>query len=251
MKTNRTVQRATDILYYVAANPNGVSIDEICAEFELPKTSAYDILVTLVQERMLTVRNGVHQLYETGMGSYLIGMSYRNANDDISLIETSLQEIAVQMDRTAFFANLSGSSVMYLLKVLPANPIITTANVGTTAPLYCTSLGKTLLAWMPEDEAEALMDGIEFNARTSFTITNVEDLRKDLELIRSRGYAVDFREYEDHMLCVSAPIYDRQGRLIGAISTSGIFRADDDFESMGEYICSKAKEISRLLGYRG
>ena len=53
MKINRTVQRAIQILSYTAAHPEGVSLDEVCGQFGLPRTSAYDILVTLVQEGML------------------------------------------------------------------------------------------------------------------------------------------------------------------------------------------------------
>ena len=73
---------------------------------------------------------------------------------------------------------------------------------------------------------------------------------ENLECIRARGYALDFREYEEHMVCASAPIYQRNGTLEGAVSISGFYRPKDDYHAVGQLIARKAAEISRLLGCR-
>lgn len=251
MKTNRTVQRAVQILSCIAAHPEGVSLDELCEQFSLPKTSAYDILVTLVQEGMLSTKSGPKQLYQIGIFAYRIGMSYPDANDTLKLISSELAELARLSSRTAFFGKLSGKEVVYLLKEVPENPIITTATVGSTAPLYCTSLGKTLLAFLPEEQSNALLSDIEIQPRTRYTLKSPEELSRDLNLIRTRGYALDFREYEEHMVCASAPVYQRNGTLEGAVSISGFYRPEDDYEKAGELIRRQAARISRLLGYQG
>lgn len=251
MKINRTVQRAIQILSHIAAHPEGVSLDELCEQFSLPKTSAYDILVTLVQEGMLSVKPGPKQLYQIGIFAYRIGMSYPDASDTLKLISAELTELAQISNRTAFFGKLSGKEVVYLLKEVPENPIITTATVGSTAPLYCTSLGKTLLAFLPEEQSDALLSDIEIQPRTRYTLKSPEELSQNLDLIRIRGYALDFREYEEHMVCASAPVYQRNGTLEGAVSISGFYRPEDNYEEVGQMICRKAAEISRLLGYQG
>ncbi len=251
MKTNRTVQRAVQILSCIAAHPEGVSLDELCEQFSLPKTSAYDILVTLVQEGMLSTKSGPKQLYQIGIFAYRIGMSYPDANDTLKLISSELAELARLSSRTAFFGKLSGKEVVYLLKEVPENPIITTATVGSTAPLYCTSLGKTLLAFLPEEQSNALLSDMEIQPRTRYTLKSPEELSRDLDLIRTRGYALDFREYEEHMVCASAPVYQRNGTLEGAVSISGFYRPEDDYEKAGELIRRQAARISRLLGYQG
>ncbi len=251
MKTNRTVQRAVQILSCIAAHPEGVSLDELCEQFSLPKTSAYDILVTLVQEGMLSTKSGPKQLYQIGIFAYRIGMSYPDANDTLKLISSELTELAHISDRTAFFGKLSGKEVVYILKEVPENPIITTATVGSTAPLYCTSLGKTLLAFLPEEQSNALLSDMEIQPRTRYTLKSPEELSRDLDLIRTRGYALDFREYEEHMVCASAPVYQRNGTLEGAVSISGFYRPEDDYEKAGELIRRQAARISRLLGYQG
>ncbi len=251
MKINRTVQRTIQILSCAAAHPEGVSLDELCEQFSLPKTSAYDILVTLVQEGMLSTKSGPKQLYQIGIFAYRIGMSYPDANDTLKLISSELTELAHISDRTAFFGKLSGKEVVYILKEVPENPIITTATVGSTAPLYCTSLGKTLLAFLPEEQSNALLSDMEIQPRTRYTLKSPEELSRDLDLIRTRGYALDFREYEEHMVCASAPVYQRNGTLEGAVSISGFYRPEDDYEKAGELIRRQAARISRLLGYQG
>lgn len=249
MKINRTVQRAVQLLSYIAAHPEGVSLDELCEQFSLPKTSAYDILVTLVQEGMLSVKPGPKQLYQIGIFSYRIGMSYPDSNDTLKLISSELIELAKTSDRTAFFGKLSGNEVVYILKEVPDNPIITTATVGSTAPLYCTSLGKTLLAFSPQEQSDLLLSNITIQPRTKYTVKNTKELSLELQKIRKRGYALDFREYEEHMVCASAPVYQRNGSLEGAVSVSGFYRPEDNYEVIGEFIRKKAAEISRILGY--
>lgn len=249
MKLNRTVQRAVEMLSYIAAHPEGVSLDQICEHFALPRTSAYDILITLVQTNMLSVKAGTRNLYQTGIGAYRIGMAYPSASDDLKLIGEALKELAKESNRTAFFGKLSGTEVLYLLKEVPENPIITTATIGSTAPLYCTSLGKTILAFLPEEQREACILAMDFQPRTDYTLRDAIALQRDLVLTRTRGYALDFREYEDHMVCVSAPVWDRDGTLLGAVSISGFYRPEENYELVGQHILSAARKISHLLGY--
>jgi len=251
LKINRTVQRSVDILSYIAAHPDGASIDELCEHFSLPRTSAYDILTTLVQCQMLSVKPGIRQSYQTGLQAYRIGMSYPDANDELKLIGNFLKELAEKADHTAFFGKHSDHEVLYILKEVPKNPIITTATVGSTAPLYCTALGKTILAFLPPEQSETLLEHLDFRPRTKRTILSPGKLKKELKCIRQRGYALDFREYEDHMVCAAAPVYNRDGLLLGAVSLSGFYRPDEDYTQTGHFIKKSAAELSKLLGFNG
>lgn len=249
MKINRTVQRSFEMLSYIAQHPEGVSIDELCLQLTIPKTSAYDILVTLVQNRMLTLCSGTRQLYRIGASAYRIGMSYPESEDELKLIGSALKEVANLSGKTAFFGQLYEDKVLYILKETPSNPIITTASVGSTAPLYCTSLGKILLAYMPEDQADHFLDSLNPVPRTGYTLTTREAVAADLALTARRGYAMDFREYEEHMVCVGAPVFRKDSTLVGAISISGFYRPEENYESAGQFINQKASELSHLLGY--
>ncbi|MDO5418088.1 MAG: IclR family transcriptional regulator [Lachnospiraceae bacterium] len=251
MKLNRTTLRSVEILKLVSKRPDGITLDEICEALELPKTSAYDIVTTLAETGMIHVTKGQRQSYTIGLTAYRIGVSYTNHMDVISTIEPVLRAYARELGKTVFYGVLTGHEVVYLCKFEPENPIITTATVGTKNPVYCTSLGKAILAFSDEDTRQQVIGRIHFRQKTERTIRSTEELNAELERVQERGYALDAREVEEHMECVGAPIFDQEGQVLGAISASSLYKPTENYEALGQNVREKALEISKLLGYMG
>ena len=251
MKLNRTTLRTVDILKLVSKRPDGITLDEICERLGLPKTSAYDIVTTLVQTGMIHVAREQKQRYHIGLTAYRIGINYTNNLDFISVIEPVLKAFAREVGKTVFFGVRSEGEIIYICKFEPENPIITTATVGSKNPLYCTSLGKAILAFEEEDVAGPVMDRLKFQQKTGRTIVSREALEAELETVRDKGYALDARELEEHMECVGAPVFGQDGTVIGAISVSSLYKPAEDYEALGRLVHKKALELSRLLGYLG
>lgn len=251
MKLNRTTQRTVEILKLVSKNPEGITLDEICSRLSLPKTSAYDIVVTLAEMGMVHVDRGQRQRYTIGLAAYRIGISYTNNSDTISVIEPELKALAREVGKTVFFGICSGSEVVYISKAEPENPIITTATVGTKNPMYCTSLGKAILAFSDEESREKLLSQMRFQAYTENTITDRAALEAQLEEVQAAGYAMDRREMEDHMQCVGAPVFGPDGQIMGAISVSSLYKPSEDYDRLGQIAAEKARELSKLLGFLG
>ena len=155
------------------------------------------------------------------------------------------------MGKTVFFGVRSDEELVYLCKSEPENPIITTATVGTKNPLYCTSLGKAILAFEEEDVRDSVIGMMTFVRKTPHTIQNRVRLVKELEEIRARGYALDARELEEHMECVGAPVFGQDGGVLGAISVSSLYKPTEDYDALGQLVKKKAQEVSRLLGFLG
>ena len=220
MKLNRTTLRTIDILKLVSRKPDGITLDEICEKLDLPKTSGYDIVTTLVQTGMIHVARGQKQRYTIGLTAYRIGINYTNNLDFISTIDPVLKAFSREVGKTVFFGIRSDDAIVYICKFEPENPIITTATVGTKNPIYCTSLGKAIMAYSDEEEAGQLMERITFKKHTERTICTREELEKELERVRDKGYAFDARELEEHMECVGAPVFGQDGNVMGAISVS-------------------------------
>lgn len=249
MKINRTTQRTIDILKLVSKASEGVTLDEICEKLEIPKTSAYDIVTTLVTMNMINVSKDQKIRYSIGLTAYRIGISYTNNLNSVEMMEPVLKAFAKEVGKTVFFGVPTGHEIVYLCKYEPENPVITTATVGVKNPMYCTSLGKAMLAFMDEDTIEAVIKRTKFRRRTDYTIITGDDLRDNLATIRECGYAMDYRELEEHMVCIGAPVYDSTGEVTGAISISGLYRPDEDYERQGELVKQKAEEVSKLLGF--
>ena len=251
MKLNRTTQRTVEILKLVSKNPEGITLDDICEQLSLPKTSAYDIITTLVEMGMANVKKGAKQIYTIGLAAYRIGINYTNNLDFLGIIEPELKAFSRSVGKTVFFGVRSDHDVVYICKFEPENPIITTATVGTKNPMYCTSLGKAILAYMDEETRGQIMGRIKFRQKTENTIMSREALEAELEKVRSQGYALDAREMEDHMECAGAAVFGPDGSVMGAISVSSLYKQEEDYDALGQVVAKKAEEVSRLLGFLG
>ena len=249
MKINRTTERSVQILQIIAKSNEGLEMDEICERLSIPRTSCYDILVTLVHLGMLEVNTGVKRSYKIGLNAYRIGMSYMNNRNISEIIAPALKELSKELQKTCFFGVLEGGKIVYISKFEPENPIITTATIGTKNPIYNTSLGKAILSTMSDEEIKGILSGIELKQATRFTITDREELIKNIELVRVRGFALDERELEEHMECVGVPIFDEKKECIGAISASSLYRTDEDYMALGEILKNRGLEISKSLGF--
>ena len=243
--------RTVDILKLVSKNPEGITLDDICEALSMPKTSAYDIVTTLVEMGMVNVTKGQKQIYTIGLTAYRIGINYTNNLDFIGIIEPELKSFAKEIGKTVFFGVRSDHEVVYICKAEPENPIITTATVGTKNPMYCTSLGKAILAFSDDETRQQVISRIKFRKKTERTILSVEALEAELEKVRANGYALDAREVEEHMECVGSPVFGSDGSVMGAISVSSLYKPTEDYEALGQIVCEKAQEVSGLLGFLG
>jgi len=251
MKLNRTTQRTIEILKLISRNTDGTTLDEICETLALPKTSAYDIVTTLAQMGMINVDRGQRQRYTIGLMAYRIGINYTNHMDFISILEPELKTLAKEVGKTVFFGVRSDHEVVYLSKFEPENPIITTATVGTKNPMYCTSLGKAILAYSDQETLEQVLSRINFRTYTKRTIPDRRMLEAELLRVRAQGYALDAREMEEHMECAGAPVFGADGSVIGAISVSSLYKPDEDYQALGVLVAKRAAGLSRLLGFLG
>ena len=249
MKLNRTALRTVDILKLVSKKPDGITLDQICEQLSIPKTSAYDILTTLVHTGMVHVAREQKQRYTIGLTAYRVGINYTNNMDFIGTIDPVLKAFSKEVGKTVFFGVRADDEIVYICKYEPENPIITTATVGTKNPIYCTSLGKAILAYSEEEERLALTERIHFRAFTERTIRDKACFLDELEKVKEKGYALDARELEEHMECVGAPVFGPDGTVMGAISVSSLYKPTEDYEALGRRVCEKAAMLSRLLGY--
>ena len=249
MKINRTTERSIQIMQLIAKSGEGLEMDEICEKLSIPRTSCYDILVTLVHMGMLEVNTGIKRSYKIGINAYRIGMSYTNNRNISEIIAPALKELSKELQKTCFFGVLEGNKIVYISKCEPENPIITTATIGTKNLVYNTSLGKAILSTMSEDKIRSIAKEIDFKPVTRFTLTDADALVENVKLSKKRGFALDERELEEHMECVGVPIFDEKRECIGAVSASSLYRKDEDYLALGEILKKRGLEISKSLGF--
>jgi DNA-binding IclR family transcriptional regulator len=248
MKLNRTVERTIKMLELLSKEKNGLTVKEITETMKIPKTSAYDILETLAYMEILEKNIGELNLYKIGIKSFQIGNSYSKTKEIFKIIDRPLQELAEKTGKTVFYGVENAGEIVYMSKHASEKTIITTAEIGSTNPLYCTSLGKAILAFLPHEKLEKILNMQSFEKKTKYTLSK-EELIRELSDIRARGYALDDREVEEHMLCIGAPIFNFKKEVVGSISISGLFSENRDIEFESEELLKTSFEISRKLGY--
>jgi DNA-binding IclR family transcriptional regulator len=135
------------------------------------------------------------------------------------VVTDELDDLAAETGEVAQFATEEHGRAVYLDKARGEQAVNTASTVGKREYIHCISLGKAMLAHLPEERVEGIVDRHGLPAQTPNTITDRETLFEELETTRERGYAVDDEEKIEGVRCVAAPLTD--DGVVGAISISG------------------------------
>jgi len=245
----KSVVRSVDILFLISKSRDGLSLNDIVQETGIPKTTVYEILLMLLETEMLQIVEDKTKKYKIGVKAFVIGNSYIKDMDLINESKKIVNDLCLEIDQTIFIANLEDNQIIYLYKREPDNVPIYTANIANREDVYCTSLGKAILAFLPTHRQNEIIESIRFKQRTPMTITNKKDLWSELGKTKKRGYSIDDREFTDFVFCIGAPIFDYKGRCIAAISCAGLHLPERDIEFESKKIMEAAYEISKRMGY--
>lgn len=194
MKLNRTALRTIKILEYIANQKDGCTLLEITEALDIPKSSAFDIVKTLLYKKMIVEDQNHGKLkYKMGINAFIIGSGNIERLDLVEAAKNQLIETANHFNATAFLAILDNKMVTYLYKYEAPHRIVTNANIGTRKPIYSTALGKCLLAFQRKPEViKDILKEIDFKPLTEYTITSPQKYLKELKRVKNIGYAVDF-----------------------------------------------------------
>lgn len=220
---------------------------------KIPKSSTFELLYTLVEKDYLQIEDENLKTFKLGIKLFQAGTSYLKKMDLNREARPLLEEMMKKSGETVFLAVEVNGMTVYLDKVEGSSSTRTTSVLGSSNPMYCTGLGKALLAAYPEERIKAITGGGTLHAVTEYTIKGYDDLIVDLKGIRKRGYSIDDKENEEDVFCVAAPIYDRSAKPIAAISIASLASKinSDRLELFGNLVKATALEISRRMGYSG
>lgn len=246
----RAVQRALDILLCFTERESEVSVTELSNAVGLDPSTTYRLLVTL-QSRGFVEQSPHSGKYRLGVNCLTLGSAYLKNNDLRQSALAPMNRLRDECGETVHLTILDGSEVVYIEKLSGLNPIVVMGSrVGKRNPAYCTGVGKAMLAFLPEDELKERFAGYKFTRFTPTTITSWGALKRELEEVRVRGYAIDREEHEPGVVCVACPIFDHKG-MVASISVSGpAERMYEQIQSgvLIEKLSDAATEISLQMG---
>jgi IclR family transcriptional regulator, acetate operon repressor len=245
------VERALAMLEAVAEESEGLSNAELSRRLQIPKSSASYILRTLATQGYLN-RDGESGKYRVGLK--ILSLS-RGALSGIDVREVALpimRHLVEKTNLTCHLAILDGPDAVYIEKVEPTGFIRMDTWVGRRMRVHATSVGKALVAYIPQPRLEKIFAERGLEKRTAKTITTLPKLLKDLDRVRTQGYAVDDEENNLGARCLGAPVFNQQGAIEASIGLSGTTNQvnPQTFPRLVEELKDAARHVSMQLGYR-
>lgn len=245
------LERGLKIIELLEREKEGLSFGELLDRTGIPRPSLARILNVL--ETYDFIRNSVDGRYRLGYKLLSLGYTVYSQLDLVGEAKPFLMKLVELTGETAELTVLDRGEILYIDKIDSPEAIRLVARIGSRyKTLHCTAIGKVYLAYMGEDFLENYLSSVGLPSFTEKTITNPEILRKQLEEIRSRGYAFDDEEVRIGVRRVASPIFGSFKGLVGVLGIAGpIFRITlDRIEELGGIVKDIGMRLSERFGYR-
>ncbi|MDI3543254.1 MAG: hypothetical protein PWP57_858 [Candidatus Atribacteria bacterium] len=202
---------------------NGLSIKEISQVVELHPSTVYRYLSTFLNHGYISKTSDGR--YRPGIKLVELGSYVLNGFDLREIAHPYLVKLVNAVNQTVHLAVRDGYEAIYIDKVEGPRTLQMRSRVGMRIPLYCTALGKVLLAYSSKEEVDRYVREVRLTPRTQNTIVSPSELEKELLDVRKRGYAIDNQENEEGIVCIGVPIFSFGGHVVAALSISGFFKS--------------------------
>lgn len=244
------LERAVSVLEVLSESDVPLSLAELCQRMSLHKSTAHRALMVL--ERSALIERTPENKFRLGLKLYELGNRAVEQIDLRARVYPFFRRLALKVGETVHLSVLQKASIVYLEKVEPNRRVCMSSKTGTSNPVYCTSMGKAMLAFLAPETIEQTISKIRFVRYTHKTICTREKLLKSLERVRRRGYAIDDEEIELGVRCVGAPIFNENHWPIAAVSISGPSSriTAQSVPDIAEHLLGCCREISASLGMR-
>ncbi|WP_369276386.1 IclR family transcriptional regulator C-terminal domain-containing protein [Streptomyces sp. R11] len=211
----KSFERGLAVIRCFDADHPARTLSEVAHTCDLTRAAARRLLLTLAD------LGYVHQdgrLFRLTPRVLELGYSYLSSYTLPQIAEPHLEQLVARVRESSSLCVLDGDDIVYVARV-PTRRIMTASiTVGTRFPAYVTSVGRVILAHLPDEEVELRLEQAELKPLTARTITSPDALRAELGRVRRQGYAVVDQELEEGLRSLAAPVRDRDGEVVAAVN---------------------------------
>ncbi|MDN5747352.1 MAG: IclR family transcriptional regulator [Pseudonocardia sp.] len=247
----QSVDRAVSVLE-ILARRGEAGVSEVAAEIDVHKSTAFRLLGAL-ESRGLVEQAEDRGKYRLGFGLIPLAGAVSDRLDVTRQGREVCARLAGELGETVNLAVLQKHWAVNVAQARGPSTVSTHNWIGRLTPLHCTSSGKVLLAHLPVEHRTELLTASGMERLTPYTVAAAAELEHQLDEIRTSGHAVAVEEYEVGLNAVAAPVHDRSGDVVAALSVSGpSYRLDEPrLIALVEPLTAGAAEISRRMGRYG
>lgn len=199
-----------------AAHP-AMTLSEVARATGLTRASARRFLLTLAHAGYVHAEGGVYSLRPRVLE---LGYTYLSSMSLPEVAEPHLEQLAAEVHESSSMCVLDGDDTVYVARASTSRIMAVSISVGSRFPAYVTSMGRVLLAALSPDALDAYLQRVTFRRFTAQTITNTETLRRELDQVRFRGWALVDQELEEGLRALAVPVRARDGRTVAAVNIS-------------------------------
>ncbi|WP_338784417.1 IclR family transcriptional regulator C-terminal domain-containing protein [Streptomyces sp. DG1A-41] len=211
----RSFERGLAVIRAFDAEHPALTLSEVARACELTRAAARRFLLTLADLGYVHTDGRRFRLTPRVLE---LGYSYLSSYTLPQIAEPHLEQLVARVRESSSLCVLDGDDIVYVARV-PTRRIMTASiTVGTRFPAYVTSVGRVILAHLPDEDVEVRLARAELKPLTARTITTPEALRTELRRVRRQGYAVVDQELEEGLRSVAAPVRDRDGDAVAAVN---------------------------------
>jgi IclR family pca regulon transcriptional regulator len=252
---SQSLERGLAILGCFTPKRPVLGIADIADELGMSRSTTHRYVITLVALGYL--EQGASRKYRLGLRVTDLCMSALNSTGLREHAHPYLEELRERSSYTTSLGVLDGSEVLYVDRVRSyrrgQNKIDLDLHAGSRLPLYCTAIGKLLLAYLPDPEQRDLLAQLKLTKRAPNTITSKKALREELEDIQAAGFAVNDQELTAELYAIAAPVRNEARETVAAVNLaahSSMISLEELVDALGPHLISTADRISARLGYR-
>ena len=244
------LQRGLRLLQLFSESAHGLTAKQVAGRSRLPVSTVHRFLANLESAAFLNCSgDGVYQL---GVACFAVGQAALGQLDIRRVSQPYLEELNRKTRETIHLTLRHGLSAVYVEKLDSPEQLRIHSRIGAAVPLYCTAVGKVMLAYMPDEERERVLPQLGLKRLTPNTVGNLQELAAELYRVRKNGYACDLEEHELHIRCIAAPVWDHAGEVSASLSITApmVRMAVTRLRQLAPLIQTAGLQISRELGYR-
>ncbi|OZM78089.1 IclR family transcriptional regulator C-terminal domain-containing protein [Pseudonocardia sp. MH-G8] len=244
-----SVDKALQVMLVFSAENPELSVSRVAELTGQTRATVRRVLLTFARLGFAEVRDRRFRLTSKVLR---LGYGYLSSAPWWEAAEPHMRSLSGELQESSSLATLDGAEIVYLARVPSPRSVAITLNIGSRLPAYPTSLGRALLAALPEDELDAYLESVDLRPLTPHTITDPARLREVLHDVRRDGYALIDGEREVGVRSVAAPIRDRDG-VIAALNISvnaARLSVDELRERCAPMVIEHAEAISAEIATR-
>lgn len=240
--------RGLEVIRSFSADRPVQTLSEVAAQTGLTRAGARRILLTLQTLGYVECADGKH--FELTPRILDLGFAYLSSQPLWNLAMPAMETLSETVQESCSASVLDGLEVVYVVRVHAHKIMSTNLGVGSRLPAFWTSMGRVLLAGLPQPQLLALLASCPRESFTRYTLTEDADLLSAIEVVRRQGWALINQELEEGLISVAAPLHNAQGQCVGAINVSGQANrtnAEEMQTRIVPYLLRTAQTISQLL----